>query len=262
MFTLLAELTFSQTILSADGPGIPYELINAVLAFPNKNVIETSDCNHTAFGNHIDEIFDTVLNKTVFRLYIHVSPDNDCFKKFDRQRNEIKTYVDSPENLKATIGEIVVYKWKFKISNHFNVSSSFTHLHQIKSVVDLYVSTSMISLTLRKASLDKLELRYTVTKDQKTLKTANLNLFRGKWVAVTETIHFGNLGRYSIEIKDIATNKDVFRYRNNLLDTRQHGTEFARPKWGIYRGLNFKEDLKDEMIKYADFSIQEITSIN
>ncbi len=252
-------VTTSQVVLEADGAGNTYELINSVLALPNRDVVEVPDCNHAAFGRHIDEVFDTDLNKNVFRFFAHVTPDNDRCKTFDRQRTEIKSYDNSPENLKAVVGETVVYKWKFKISSDFKPSASFTHIHQIKSVGGSYASIPMITLTLRKSNPDRLELRYTPTNDQKTLKTADLDLFRGNWVAVTETIKFGNAGSYAIEIKKIANNQVVFSYTDSAIDAWQDGAEFARPKWGIYRSLNQPEDLKDEAVLFADFSIEELT---
>lgn len=247
----------SQVVLEADGPGNTYELINSIFA-PGYNVVEAPDCSHSSFGNHIDEVFDTELNKNIFRFHIHVTPDNDRCIKFDRQRNEIKAYDKSPDNLKALEGETVVYKWKFKISSDFKASSSFTHIHQIKSVGGSYASIPMITLTLRKSTPDRLELRYTPTNDQNTLKTANLDLFRGNWVIVNETIKFGDAGSYAIEIKNIATNEVIFSYSDNSIDTWQDGAEFARPKWGIYRSLNSVSDLKDETVLFADFSIEEV----
>ena len=92
---------FSQTILSADGPGNTYELINSILA-PGYDAVEDPDCSHQGFGRHIDEIFDPELNRYVFRFYIHTSPDNDRCLNYDRQRNEIKSYDQSPDSLIAT----------------------------------------------------------------------------------------------------------------------------------------------------------------
>lgn len=255
-----AQPIISQVVLEADGPGNTYELINSVLANPGKNVVEVPDCNHDSFGRHIDEVFDTDLNKNVFRFYIHVSPDNDRCKTFDRQRNEIKSYDNSPENLKANIGETVVYKWKFKISSDFQPSSDFTHVHQIKSVGGDYASIPMITLTFRKSNPDRLELRYTPTNDQNTLKTADLDLFRGNWVEVVETITYGDVGSYDIEIKKISNNEVIFNYNDSSIDMWQDGAEFARPKWGIYRSLKSQQYLKDEEVLFADFSIEEKTS--
>lgn len=258
---LLSNFALGQTVLKADAKTDTYSLIDGVLANPNRSVIETPDCNHKDFGNHITQAYDKELKKDVFLFHIHVSPDNDRCKKFDRQRNEIKTYKDSPENLKANIGETVEYKWKFKLPKNYKPSSSFTHIHQIKAVGGPYASIPMISLTLRKGKPDKLELRYTSTKSQKTLDKVNLNLFKGKWVEVSEIINYGNKGSYAIEIKNVATKKTIFNYKNSPLDTWQDGADFARPKWGIYRSLKNKQDLQDEILKYADFSIEEIKDI-
>lgn len=257
---LTINFTFGQVTLNADGTTNTYDLINSVLANPNRNVVEVPDCNHEAFGDHIDQVFDNELNKYVFRFHIHVTPDNDRCKKFDRQRNEIKTYNDSPENLKANIGEIVEYKWLFKIADDFKPSSSFTHIHQIKSVDGSFASIPMITLTLRKSSPDRLELRYTPTNDQNTLKTANLDLLRGKWIEAKEVIKFGDNGSYSIILTDYKSKAEVFSYSSSSIDMWQDGASFARPKWGIYRSLNNDQDLQDEIVKYASISIEEITN--
>tara|TARA_R110002126_G_scaffold142037_1_gene287500 strand:+ start:18737 stop:19828 length:1092 start_codon:yes stop_codon:yes gene_type:complete len=256
---IIIQQISAQITLQADGEGNTYELINSVLANPNRNVVEVPDCNHADFGRHITEVFDNELNKNVFQFHIHVSPDNDRCKVGvdDRQRNEIKTYGDSPENLIARNGETVQYKWKFKLSSDFKPTASFTHIHQIKSVDGPYASIPMISFTLRKNSPDRLELRYTSTTNQTTIKTADLDLFRGNWVAVTETIKFTNSGSYAVEIKNITTGETILDYSDANKDMWQDGASFSRPKWGIYRSLNNQQDLKDEIVKFADFSIEE-----
>ena len=251
-----SSLGFSQTVLSADGPGNTYEDINAVLA-PGYNAVEVPDCAHPDFGRHIDEVFDAELNTNVFRFIAHKTPDNDRCQNFDRQRVEIKTYSSSPDNLKAVEGETVAYKWKFKLPSDFQVSSSFTHIHQIKAVGGPYASIPMITLTLRKGNPDRLELRYTATNNQNTIATANLDLLKGHWVEVTETIVYGNEGSYNIDINRISNDSSILSYSNDNMDTWQDGADFARPKWGIYRSLNQINDLQDEIVRYADFSIEE-----
>ena len=67
-------------------------------------------------------------------LHFHV---DRCINS-DRQRNEIKTYDKSPDNLLGVEGEEVVYKWKFKLDADMQLSSSFTHVHQLKSVGGSY----------------------------------------------------------------------------------------------------------------------------
>ena len=251
----------AQVILNANGEGNTYEDINAVLA-PNHDVVEVPDCAHSNFGRHIDEVFDTELNTYVFRFIAHKTPDNDRCKKFDRQRVEIKTYGKSPENLKGTDGETVEYKWKFKLPSNFKVSKNFTHLHQIKSVGSEYSSRPIISLTARKGTPDRLELRYAPTYEQSTIHTVELDLLKGHWVEVTEIIHYSNKGSYSIEIKKVSNGSKIFTYNNESMDMWQDGSDFSRPKWGIYRSLKHKEDLQDEEVLFNSFSIDEIPALN
>lgn len=243
--------------LNADGPGNTYELIRSVLA-PGHNPIEVPDCNHAAFGEHIDELFDADLNSNIFRFYIHTSPDNDRCINFDRQRNEIKSYDKSPDNLLGIVNEKVVYKWKFKLENGFQVSPNFTHLHQLKSVGGSLESMPMYTLTARKSSPDRLELRYAETDNQVTLAQTDLAPLIGTWLAVTETISYGTSGSYAIEIKQVSDDTILFEYSNSSIVNWRPNAEFVRPKWGIYRSLINDQDLRDEAVLFADFSIAEI----
>jgi len=247
----------SAITLSADGPGNTYALITSVLA-PGENPIEVPDCNHTAFGPHIDELFDSELDANVFRFYLHTEPDNDRCINFDRQRNEIKTYSQSPDNLLGIENETVIYKWKFKLPDGFQSSPNFTHIHQLKSVGGDLESMPIYTLTTRKSSPDRLELRYAETDDQVTLKQTDLAPLIGKWLEVTETIKYGQSGTYDISIKEISNNTILFEYSNNNIINWRPGADFVRPKWGIYRSLINAQDLRDEELLYTDFSIEEI----
>lgn len=251
----------AQVTLNADGAGNTYELITSVLA-PGYNPIEVPDCNHSAFGRHIDEVFDTDLNTNVFRFYMHTISDNDRCINFDRQRNEIKSYDQSPNNLLGVEDEIVQYKWKFKLDAGFKSSSSFTHIHQLKSVGGSLASMPMYTLTTRKGNPDQLELRYAETTSQITSKKTDLTPFKGIWVEVTETIKYSTAGSYSIELKKVSDGTVLFDYTNNSIINWRLGASFVRPKWGIYRSLNSATDLKDEQVLFANFSIEELNSLS
>lgn len=265
--------TQAQVVLNADGPGTTYELINAVLA-PGNNVIEAPDCGHTAFNSgaasnpsrHIDEIFDADLNTNVFRFHIHVTPDNDrCITTTtDRQRNEIKTYDRSPNNLKGIEGETVQYKWKFKLPLGFQSTSSFTHIHQLKSVNDKYDSMPMYTFTINSSSGGVFRVRYAEEDTQETVASVALSNFLGQWVDVTETITYSNPGRYSLVINKVSDGTNILTYANNNNNWRNVvptggsiNTIFIRPKWGIYRSLNAAASLRDEQVLFANFSIEE-----
>jgi len=243
--------------LKADGPGNTYELITSVLA-PGYNPIEAPDCSHNAFGEHIDEVFDSELNTNVFRFQIHTTPDDDRCINFDRQRNEIKTYNQSPDNLLGIENEKVVYKWKFKLDAGFQSSPNFTHIHQLKSVGGSFSSMPMYTLTTRKGSPDELELRYAETDTQITLTETAIAPFINTWVEVTETITYSTTGTYEIEIKKISDGQVLLNYSNNAIVNWRPGGTFVRPKWGIYRSLLNAQDLRDENVLFADFSIMEI----
>jgi len=261
LFIFLLHCGYAQVTLDADGPGNTYELITSVLA-PENDPIEVPDCNHTEFGRHIDELFDNELNTNVFRFFIHVSPDNDRCKNFDRQRNEIKTYDKSPDNLLGVENEKVVYKWKFKLALGFQSSPNFTHLHQLKSVGGALESMPMYTLTARKGSPDQLELRYAETDKQITLTETDLTPLIGSWLDVTETISYGQSGSYEIEIKRVGDGQVLFSYSNAAIKNWRSGADFVRPKWGIYRSLNNAQDLRDEAVLFANFSIEELNTLS
>ncbi|MHA7057558.1 T9SS type A sorting domain-containing protein [Aquimarina sp. M1] len=263
---LLTIAVQAQVTMDADGAGDTYELITSVLA-PGYNPIESpggvdGTCdNHASFGRHISEVFNSELNDDVFKFSIHVSEDNDRCKNFDRQRNEIKSYNQSPDNLKGIIGETVLYKWKFKLDEGFQTSGKFTHLHQLKSVGADAAEESqpLITLTARKGSPDRLELRYAPTTSQSTLTSINLSLLKGNWVEVTETVTYGetNDALYSIIATNVSTGAEVLNYSSSELRMWKTNADFIRPKWGIYRSLVNASDLRDEEIFFADFIITE-----
>lgn len=259
LFVFLAYNGNGQVVLNADGMGNTYQLITSVLA-PNYNPIETPDCSHNAFGNHIDEVFDNELNKYVFRFHIHVTPDDDRCINFDRQRNEIKTYDKSPDNLKGIEGEKVIYQWEFKLDSGFQSSPNFTHIHQLKSVGGSLASMPMYTLTTRKGNPDRLELRYAETNSQITLKQTDLAPFIGTWMKVTETIEYGTTGSYDIVIKKMSNDSTLFTYSTPSIINWRPDADFVRPKWGIYRSLNNAQDLRDEIVLFANFSIEEINT--
>lgn len=251
----------AQVVLDADGPGDTYELINSILA-PDYDAVEEPDCNHESFGRHIDEVFDEELDKYVFRFMIHTAPDNDRCINFDRQRNEIKTYDKSPENLLGRAGEKVVYRWQFKLSDGFQSSPNFTHLHQLKSVGGDLASMPMYTLTARKGSPDRIELRYAETDDQVTVTQTPLAPFIGTWLEATETIRYGTSGTYEIEIKKLSDDSILLAYSDDSIINWRPDADFVRPKWGIYRSLINDQDLRDEMVLFANFSIEEIETVS
>ncbi len=243
----------TEVILKADGPGNTYELINSKLA-PGFDAVENPECAHPSFGRHIAEVWDADLGTNVFEFYSHVTPDDDRCTNFDRQRVEIKTYDQSPANLKGVVGETITYKWKFRLAAGFKPSSSFTHIHQIKPV-NGDDGNPMFTLTARKGTPNKMELIHdNITK----VAIVDLSLFDGVWVEATEILKVGANGTYSMIIKRVSDNATLLSYSSNNIKTIRPDNDFLRPKWGIYRSLNNAADLRDDSIRFDAFSIIEI----
>ena len=253
---LFCQYLPAQVLLDADGTGDTYELISSKLA-PGHNPIEVPDCGHSDFGDHIDEVFDDELNAFVFRFHMHTDQDDDRCINFDRQRNEIKSYDKSPNNLKAIQGEVVEYKWKFRLPEGFQSSSKFTHIHQLKAVGGTESSMPQITLTTRDGNPDQLELRYAESLTQVTLDKVDLAPFLGTWCEATERVLFGENGTYEIKITRVSDNTTLFSYSNNEIRMWKTEADFIRPKWGIYRSIVFAEMLRDETVLYNNFSITE-----
>ena len=260
--------SFEQVILNANGPGTTYELINSVLA-PGYTAVEAPDqcASHPSFGRHIAEVWDSTLNKYVFEFYMHVptsfpvtatSADNDRCMSFDRQRIEIKTYESSPANLKGTIGETITYKWKFKLTNGFQASPNFTHIHQIKAVGG-DDGDPLFTLTPRYGTPNSLQLLYYLDSNTSAnvLTSANLSSFLGTWVEATEVVNVGANGTYAINVKRVSDGLSLLSYTSSNIQTIRPSNTFTRPKWGIYRSLNSPSYLRDDSIRLSDISIQE-----
>jgi hypothetical protein len=282
----------AQTVLNADGvANNTYELINSVFA-PGQNAIETPDQviagsrygSHPTFGRHIAEVMDTDLGKNVFEFYAHVSnspKDNEPVNGLvDRQRVEIKTYNPSPNNLKGFLGDVVQYKWRFKIPADFLPTRTFTHIHQVKADGG-DDANPIYTLTLRRTSTgsNKIQLIYSQNDASGYATPVDISLtpFLGVWVEVTETIkiEYGTSGTYSLVINKVSDGTSLMSYNNPATQTIRPavGTvapfnspnSFIRPKWGIYRDLQSPSNLdyvvpteiKDETLRFSDFSIDK-----
>jgi hypothetical protein len=205
---------------------------------------------------------DAELNRQVFVFHAHVTPDNDGCSKFDRQRTEIKTYSSSPESLKGRNGETVTMSWNFRTWSHFQPSSAFTHIHQIKAVGGTD-GTPILTLTPRwKANGNILELIHVSSTDtKKTLKSVLFDKkIAGKWIHVRERLTYGSKGQYSITLTNLLTGAEVMSYSRSSLDLWRNGASFVRPKWGIYRSLTDASRLKDEQVRFDSFCLAKGTA--
>lgn len=217
--------------------------------------VEDQSCREES-GYRISEIFDNTLQKYVFSFNLKLN-DIDCStNKSDRQRLEVKTYSRSPEGLKGVRSEIHFYQWKLYLPDNFQVSTSFTHLFQIKPVGG-DDAMPLITLTARKANSNQLEILYAEKEQAQKVGEFQLNNFVGKWLDIRVIARYESLGSFEIFVNEISNGSLLLHFVKNL-DLWREGTEFNRPKWGIYRSLNAVQDLKDETLLYDDFCISEV----
>ncbi len=217
--------------------------------------IESPDCVHSDFGPHITQVFDSLLNRYVFAFHSHIFTDNDRCLVFDRVRMEIKGGPGSSEEAKHTLNTTSYYRWKFKIPDNFTGSSSFCHIFQNKIFGGDDSSYPLITITPRAGVLEIIHNGGDSGNDLGVVASANLELFKGKWIeAYVRQFHSEN-GKLEIILRDLISDKIVLSYINEDIDLWRTGAEYDRPKWGVYRKKNVL--LKDEIIKFADFCITE-----
>jgi len=250
-FTLKA-----QTLLYADGRSDTYELINTVLA-PGYDILAVPDCSHSDFGKHIDQVYDETLKQYVFQFHAHSEKDNDGCVDSTQQRNQIHVGKQSPPALLGTEKETVTYSWKFKLGADFIPSKTFTNLHQLTLHGTQEKSTPLFVLTAHKGTTDQLSLTYTNGTRNSVLLSQDLAPLKGAWIRATETITYGDIGAYTIELTRIDTDEVVFSYTNAAIRTWNAEADFVSPSWGIFRSISQDDEIKDEIVSFTDFSIEE-----
>ena len=259
--------TKAQTALKATGSNDTYQLITDVLA-PDTNPIEVPDNDHNPPIKHIREIWDAELNTYVFAFDLHLNTDKDKGRDNDKQRNEIKTYDGSPQDLRGELSETVIYKWKFRLDENIQVANTPTTLHQLKSVRAIAAEESqpLIALVAQANSNGEelLRVRYApYDAIAPYLKSEPLDKFRGIWVEVEETVTYAETGAYQIKIRQIDTGDLLLEYASTNLRMWKTNASYIRPKWGIYRTLpetNSGYAFRDETVLFDEFSIEEVVS--
>ena len=95
-----------------------------------------------------------------------------------------------------------------------------------------------------------------------TLASTDLAGFLGNWVEVEEKACFGENGSYEVVITRIKDGKVLLEFSSEKMDMWRTDCTGLRPKWGIYRYLGedrtWQDQLRDEEIRFADFSIKKL----
>lgn len=221
--------------------------------------IESPDCEHTSFGPHITQAFDTQLDRNVFVFHSHITADNDRCQVLDRVRMEVKGGPGTSTEMQHVQGETSYYRWKFRLPADFRGASTFNHIFQNKAKGGNDDSYPVIVMTARSSVLEVSHNGGATGTNLGRLAFVNLDQIRGRWVeAYIKQVH-AEVGSIEVTLRDMETGLTLLAYENNNIDLWRVGAEYNRPKWGMYRSKN--STLKDEVIRLSDFCVSEVDSM-
>jgi len=83
----------------------------------------------------------------------------------------------------------------------------------------------------------------------------DLATFVGQWIHIVVEYTCENNGIFHMRIKTKDNGQQLMTYTNNNLEMWRTGNEFMRPKWGVYRSLNDRDNLKDEFVLFNNFCL-------
>lgn len=256
--------SLSLRTLSADGEG-QVDTYDLIKNFAGPNPIESPDLyevNHPGTPHIFESTDDDVGNHFVFVIHRDDDRDRDRLDITDRQRNEIKTYDKSEDALKAYEGEIMIYRWKFKIESGISLTTRFSHFFQLKAVGG-DDSMPIITLTGNVQSGDGgFEARHSPVTSTVDLARIERSKVEGRWLTAYVRATFAEQGDFRMIILDEDAREVVFDISEQGLDMWRGtaGDHFVRPKWGIYRSLAEKDDLRatEEVVRFADFQVEKV----
>lgn len=240
----------------------------------NYEAPDLSGAHAQAPFQHVQQSYSEELGEYVFDFYIHVENDDDRGKPdvTDRQRNEIKTDAKSPESMVAQQGEEMVFRWKFRLPEGMQTTKNFCHVHQIKGIDNAQATADvdypLITFTARTLSngSQQLQVIYVGPSDEQTgnvyLAKVPLSDFLGEWVEAEERVVCDVDGSYQLLVKRVSDGKTLISVSRQTRNMWREGSTGIRPKWGIYRSIgsngSLKPELRDEVLHFADFSVEKV----
>ncbi|MBO1254401.1 hypothetical protein J3L16_01735 [Alteromonas sp. 5E99-2] len=249
--------------LKADGPNEGLSAYELIKNFAGKRPIESPDLypeNHPEIQHIYEDTDDVVGHHFVFLLHRDIDRDRDKYKRFsDRQRNEIKAYSGSKRRLKGYEGEILTYRWKFKLEPDMSLSKNFSHFFQLKSVDD-GVGTPIFTFSGRHYRGEKwFAFSHAAVKKTTILEKNRWNKVSGVWLEAEVTAVYANKGTLKVTLKRLEDQVILMEYQSDTIDMWRgtKASHFVRPKWGLYRSLKSKSMLESEedTIRFADFEV-------
>lgn len=233
----------------------------AFYAVLGDNAVDDQDCRPENPSDRLTEVFDNSLQRYAFAFHLTLNEDEDCpGKTKNRQRLEVKVYGDSPNELKGYNGETHYYRWKLFLPTDMKLTNKFTHVFQIIS--DQINTNPLITLTAFDVTKSgyQLELRYyDLSGAPNKLMRKTFSDLAGRWLDIRLKVLHSATGSATFQIVDAMTNAVLVPETTfNDVNLFREGTNFNRPKWGIYRDIeNVSELLKDETVLMTDFCLSK-----
>ena len=117
----------------------------------------------------------------------------------------------------------------------------------------------MVTLTpVLVGGAEVMELRFDDIGDNSPTRLQRLPLapFKGEWLEVREKITYTEpTGPFFIEVRRVSDGAVLLTHSAELINWRPGGTQFVRPKWGIYRSLTSIGLLRDEQVRFDGFCL-------
>ena len=256
----------SRRILRADGQNNGLSAYELIRGFAGKRSIESPDLfqgNHSGQEHIYEDYDDNIGNHFVFVIHRDLDRDRNKMTITDRQRNEIKAYGSSTDDLKGFKNETMVYQWQIKINDAMELSRRFTHFFQLKAVGG---DDSQPIITLSGAERrgeDGMEIRYHGGDNKRDLlgRIAWEDV-AGEWLNVYVRATYNDSASIRIIANRVRDEKVIFNIDRSNLDLWR-GTDkahFVRPKWGIYRSLIDSDNLRsdEEDVRFANFIVSKV----
>ena len=254
--------------LDADGPMSGLDAYDLIRDFGGPNPIEAPDLypvNHSGVRHIYEDTDAAVGNHFVFVIHRDVDIDRDRVDINDRQRNEIKTYDNSEEAVKGYEDETFIYRWKFRINEGMEVSTRFSHFFQLKAVGG---SDSQPILTIsgaERSGEDGIEVRHSPLQDTTILGRTDWSMVTGEWLDAYCRVTFSESGDLRLIVTRMRDDAVIFNLDVSGLDLwrGEDPGHFVRPKWGIYRSLLDRENLRpdEERVRFANFVVTEVMPV-
>ncbi|REL27728.1 PKD domain-containing protein [Thalassotalea euphylliae] len=210
------------------------EQVEAVFGEGSLDLPETHDAEHLAIatGSDIGDHFS-------FALHLAEDGDRDIPKaQTDRQRSEIKTYRNSPEELTCKQGEAMSVFWQFK-ADDIGLSYSFSHLFQIKGDAD----HPLLTFTARRVANENNALRILHSEQDTVLAEIDWELIKERWLDARIDFSCQNDGYVKVVIAEVATQKELVSVDIPELDMWQDITlDKLGFKFGLYRRVKLNAD--------------------